>query len=155
LTQKASKNVVHKQQEIIENLMGWSFFCHFSAVGESFHSHFLLKNAFSRAARNKKTIHKQHKITSLLINDNHLNIHIIEQHSIQLYIELYFDLVFSVGIRLVFLGIYRTDTGGNLGQYFGIIFLAGTPFFLERGVFAPFLRGQAPIFRKKGFPAKP
>ncbi len=39
--------------------------------------------------------------------------------------------------------------------HFGIIVLAGTPFFLERGVMAPFLRGPAPFLRKKGFPAKP
>ncbi len=39
--------------------------------------------------------------------------------------------------------------------HFGIIILAGTPFFLERGVMAPFFRGPAPILRKKGFPAKP
>ncbi len=39
--------------------------------------------------------------------------------------------------------------------HFGIIFLAGTPFFLKRGVMAPFLRGLAPMLRKKGFPAKP
>jgi hypothetical protein len=32
-------------------------------------------------------------------------------------IELYTDRVFLVGIRLVFLGNYRTDTGGKLGRY--------------------------------------
>ncbi len=39
--------------------------------------------------------------------------------------------------------------------HFGIIILVGTPFFLKRGVMAPFFRGPAPILRKKGFPAKP
>jgi hypothetical protein len=43
----------------------------------------------------------------------------------------------------------------NLVGHFGIIILAGTPFFLVRGVTAPFFRGPAPILRKKGFPAKP
>jgi len=32
------------------------------------------------------------------------------------FVELYTDLVFLVGIWLVFLGIYQTDTGGKLGQ---------------------------------------
>jgi hypothetical protein len=68
---------------------------------------------------------------------------------------LYTNSVFSVGIRLVFLGIYRTDTGGKLGRYISVFFLAGTPIFLERGVTAPFLRGPAPVLRKKGFPTKP
>jgi hypothetical protein len=64
------------------------------------------------------------------------------------------DSVLLVGIWLVFLGIYRTDTGRSKTRslHFGIIFLAGTPFFLERGVMAPFLRGPAPILRKTGFP---
>jgi hypothetical protein len=30
-------------------------------------------------------------------------------------------------------------------------FFTGTPFFLKRGVMAPFFRGSAPILRKKGF----
>ncbi len=72
-------------------------------------------------------------------------------------LELGTDSVFLVGIRLVFLGFYQTNTGGKLGWYihFGIIILAGTPFFFKRGVTAPFFRGPAPILRKKGFPAKP
>ncbi len=49
--------------------MGWSFCGHFCVVGESFHSRFLLKNAFSWAAQNKTAIHKQREITSFLIND--------------------------------------------------------------------------------------
>jgi hypothetical protein len=36
-------------------------------------------------------------------------------------LELYTDLVFSVGIRLVFLGIYLTDTGGKLGRYLSVL----------------------------------
>jgi hypothetical protein len=71
-------------------------------------------------------------------------------------VELYTDSVFLVGIWLVFLGIYQTNTGGKLGRYISVLFfLAGTPFYLKRGVMAPFLRGPAPILRKKGFPAKP
>jgi hypothetical protein len=41
------KNAVHKQHEILEIWMGWSFCCHFSVVGESFHSQFLLKKISS------------------------------------------------------------------------------------------------------------
>jgi hypothetical protein len=63
---KASKNAVHKQHEILEIWMGWLFCCHFSVVGESFCSHFLLKISSSLAAQNKTAIHKQHNITSLL-----------------------------------------------------------------------------------------
>ncbi len=70
-------------------------------------------------------------------------------------IELYTDSVFLVGIRSAFLGIYQTNTRGKLGQYISFFFLVGTPFFLKRGVMAPFLRGLASILRKKGFPAKP
>jgi hypothetical protein len=33
------------------------------------------------------------------------------------HIELYTNLVFLVGIWLVFLDIYQTDTGGKLGRY--------------------------------------
>ncbi len=72
------------------------------------------------------------------------------------WLGLYTDLVFLVSIWLVFLGIYQTGTGGKLRPYILVLyFLAGTPFFLERGVMAPFLRGPAPILRKKEFPAKP
>jgi hypothetical protein len=72
------------------------------------------------------------------------------------YVELYTDLVFLVSIWLVFLGIYQTNFGGKLGRYILVLFfLVGTPFFLERGVMAPFLRGPTPILRKKGFPVKP
>jgi hypothetical protein len=58
--------------------MEWSFCGHFGIIGESFHSCFLLKNAFSGAAQHKIAIHKQHVITSLLINDYNLNIHFID-----------------------------------------------------------------------------
>ncbi len=34
-----------------------------------------------------------------------------------LILELYTNLVFLAGIWLVFLGIFRTDTGGKLGWY--------------------------------------
>ncbi len=86
LMQKDSKSAVHRQHKKLKTQMGWLFCGHFSVIGESFRSYFLLKSAFSWAAQNKTAVHKQHKITSLLINDYHLNIHIIEQHSTQLYI---------------------------------------------------------------------
>ena len=35
-------------------------------------------------------------------------------------VELYTDSVFLVSIQSVFLSIYRTDTGGKLGQYVGL-----------------------------------
>ncbi len=41
-------------------------------------------NAFYWPARNKTAIHKQHKITSLLINDYNLNMLIVEQYKLQL-----------------------------------------------------------------------
>jgi hypothetical protein len=44
-------------------------------------------------------------------------------------IELYTDLVFLVGIRLVFLGIYQTNTGGKLGRYILYYFFGRNPFF--------------------------
>jgi hypothetical protein len=57
----------------------------------------------------------------------------------------------------IFLGTYLPNQyrRNTWLVHFGIIFLAGTPFFLEMGVMAPFLMGPAPILRKKGFPAKP
>ncbi len=73
-----------------------------------------------------------------------------------IFVELYTDSVFLVGIWLVFFGIYQTDTGGKLGRYISVFLFWREPlFFLERGVMAPFLRGPAPILRKIGFPAKP
>jgi hypothetical protein len=72
------------------------------------------------------------------------------------FLELYFDSVILVGIGQYFLGIYHTDTKGKLGRYTLVLFFWQEPlFFLERVVMAPFLRGPAPILRKKGFPAKP
>jgi hypothetical protein len=49
-------------------------------------------------------------------------------------------LVFSVGIRSVFLGIYHTDTEGKLSQIFRIRNLA----------VAPQKIGGSPLFHKKG-----
>jgi hypothetical protein len=63
-------------------------------------------------------------------------------------------LVFLVGIRLVFLGFYQTDTGGKLGWYIPVLLFWWEPLFsLKEGSWPPFL--GAPILRKKGFPAKP
>jgi hypothetical protein len=59
---------------------------------------------------------------------------------------------YSVGISWFLPNRYRRKTRS---VHFGIIILAGTPFFLKRGVTAYFFRGPAPILRKKGFPAKP
>jgi hypothetical protein len=59
---------------------------------------------------------------------------------------------YSVGISWYLPNQYRRKTWS---VHFGIIFLEGTPFFFKGGVMAPFLRGPAPILRKKGFPAKP
>jgi hypothetical protein len=59
---------------------------------------------------------------------------------------------YSVGISWFLPNRYRRNTRS---VHFGIIILAGTPFFLERGVTAPLFRGQTPILRKKGFLAKP
>ena len=59
---------------------------------------------------------------------------------------------YLVGISWYLPNQYRRKTRS---VHFGIIILVGTPFFLKRGVTAPFFRGPAPILRKKGFPAKP
>jgi hypothetical protein len=59
---------------------------------------------------------------------------------------------YLVGISQFLPNQYRRKTWS---VHFGIIFLAGTPFFLKRGVMAQFFRGSTPILRKKGFPAKP
>jgi hypothetical protein len=59
---------------------------------------------------------------------------------------------YLVGISWYLLNPYQRKTWS---VHVGIIILVGTPFFLERGVMAPFFRGPAPILRKKGFPAKP
>ncbi len=83
-----------------------------------------------------------------------------------LYVELYIESVFSGWYWLVFLGVYHTDTEGNLGRYILVyIFLAGTPFSTQNKALAPFLRKKGapapfliqpapPLLRKKGVPAK-
>ena len=48
-------------------------------------------------------------------------------------LELYTDLVFSVGIQLVFLGIYQTDTAGKLGQYILVLLFWQEPLFSSKG----------------------
>jgi hypothetical protein len=62
---------------------------------------------------------------------------------------LYPDSVFWFGISRYFLGIFHTDTKGKLGKAFGILHLAGTPFFPQREASAPFLMDQAPLLREK------
>jgi hypothetical protein len=36
-------------------------------------------------------------------------------------VELFTDLGFLVGIRLVFFGFYQTNTGGNFGWYISVL----------------------------------
>jgi hypothetical protein len=90
--QKATKHALHKQHEILENQMGWSFCGHFSVVHESFHSRFFNCLFLSPEQHEIKQLHKQHKITSLLINDYNLNKHTIEQHQTQLSIRKHHKL---------------------------------------------------------------
>ncbi len=59
---------------------------------------------------------------------------------------------YFVGISWYLPNQYRRKTRS---LHFGIIILAGTPFFLKRGVMAPFFRGPAPVLWKIGFPTKP
>ncbi len=70
-------------------------------------------------------------------------------------LELLTDLVFLVVFGWYFLVLPNQYRRKTWSVHFGIIILVGTPFFLERGVMAPFFRGPAHILRKKGFPAKP
>ena len=72
---------------------------------------------------------------------------------VALKLELYTNLVFLVGIRLVFLGIYQTDTGGKLGRYISVYFFGGNPFCPRKGGHGPLFEGPSPHFEeKKGFP---
>jgi hypothetical protein len=76
-------------------------------------------------------------------------------------LELYPDSVFRFGIGWYFLCIFHNDTEGKLGKAFGILHLAGTPFFPQREASAPFWMDQAPRGKNKfppilqnGVPAK-
>jgi hypothetical protein len=61
-------------------------------------------------------------------------------------LELLTNLVFSDGIRLVFLGFYRTDTGGKLGRYILVLLFWREPLFsLKGGSWPPFLGVQPPF----------
>ncbi len=64
-------------------------------------------------------------------------------------LELYTDLVFLVGIRLVFLGIYWIDTGGKLGRYILVLFFGENPFFPRKGGHGPLFEGPSPHFEEK------
>ncbi len=75
------------------------------------------------------------------------------------------ELVFSGQYRSVFLGIYHTDTEGNLGRYISVSFFwreplfpskrgHWPPFWGKKGATAPFSIQPAPLLRKKGVPAK-
>jgi hypothetical protein len=45
-------------------------------------------------------------------------------------VNLETDSVLLVGIRLVFLGIYQTDTRGKLGRYISVLLFWREPLFL-------------------------
>jgi hypothetical protein len=67
----------------------------------------------------------------------------------RLLLELYIDLVFWVGVRLVFLGFYRTDTGGKLGRYIWVLFFWREPIFPQKGCHGPLFEGPSPHFEEK------
>jgi hypothetical protein len=61
-------------------------------------------------------------------------------------VELLTDLVFLVGIWLVFLGFYQTDTRGKLGRYILVLLFWREPLFsLKGGSLPPFLGAQPPF----------
>ncbi len=68
-------------------------------------------------------------------------------------LELYTNSVFSVSIRLIFLGFYRTITGGKLGRYISVLFFWREPLFSSKGGSCPpFWGAKPPFWGKKGFP---
>ncbi len=68
------------------------------------------------------------------------------------FVELGTDLVFSVGIRLVFLGFYQTNTGEKLGRYISVLLSWREPLFSSKGGSRPpFWGAQPPFWGKKGF----
>ncbi len=67
-------------------------------------------------------------------------------------LESYINLVFLVGIWLVFLSIYQTDTRGKLGRYIWVFFLQEPLFSSKGGSWPPFWGAQPPFWSKKGFP---
>jgi hypothetical protein len=74
---------------------------------------------------------------------------LISKKGLSFQIELYTDLVFLVSIRLVFLSIYRTDTGGKLGGYIWVFFFGGNPFFPRKEGHGPLFERRSPHFEKK------
>jgi hypothetical protein len=46
-------------------------------------------------------------------------------------LELYTNSVFLVGIQLVFLGIYQTDTRGKRGWYISVLYFWREPLFFK------------------------
>jgi hypothetical protein len=70
------------------------------------------------------------------------------------FLELYIELVFSGRYRLVFLGIYHTDTEGNLGRYISVSFFWREPLFEEKGGTSPLFDTASPPLAEKGVPAK-
>ncbi len=80
-------------------------------------------------------------------------------------LELNIESVFSGWYWLVFLGIYHTNTEGNLGWYILVSFFWREPLFPskrghwppfrgKKGALAPFLIQPAPLLWKKRVPAK-
>jgi hypothetical protein len=68
-------------------------------------------------------------------------------------LEMFTDLVFSVGIGWYFLGILPTNIKGKLGWYILVSNIGRSPFlFSKRGVLDPFWSTQNPFCGKKGFP---
>jgi hypothetical protein len=59
------------------------------------------------------------------------------------------DSVFLVGIWLVFLGIYQTDTGGKHCWYISVLFFWWESLFLAKGGHGPHFEGPSPHFEEK------
>ena len=65
-------------------------------------------------------------------------------------LELYTNSVFLVGIRLVFLGILPTDTGGKLGCI-SVLKKWREPYYTKNGSVRQFVRGSGLSYRTKIF----
>ncbi len=61
-------------------------------------------------------------------------------------VELGTDSVFLVGIWLVFLGFYQTDTGGKLSRYVLVLLFWREPLFSSKGGSRPPFLGAQPPF---------
>jgi hypothetical protein len=61
-------------------------------------------------------------------------------------LQAYTNLVFLVGIWLVFLSIYQIDTGGKLGRYVSVLFFWWELLFSSKGGSWPPFQGAHPPF---------